>query len=65
MKNTRMAYVGLREDSVSQWFVASQNAGIQSHTNHTLLVALQAQTQTPASFITQALVAGQQKQTPL
>ena len=59
-----MVCAGLTEGAMSHSVEALQNVGTQSHANHTLVVALQAQTQTLASSLTQALAAGQQKQTP-
>ena len=56
-QDTRMACAGLREGSMCQWVVASQNVRTQSHTNQTLVAGLQAQTQTLASSITQVLAA--------
>lgn len=49
-----MGCAGIREEgSMSQWYVASQDVRTQSHTDQTLVAALQAQTQTLASSIIQ------------
>lgn len=45
-QDTRMGCAGITEGSMSQWVVASQNVGTQSHTNPTHVAVLQAQTQT-------------------
>lgn len=37
-RDTRMAWAALREGTMNQWAVASQNVGTQSRTNQTLVV---------------------------